>query len=208
MFDHPASSLAAHTEIDGALIFAYQVANPRAYGVVEFDKDFKAVSIEEKPEQPKSKYAVPGLYFYDNNVVGIAKAVKPSARGEIEITAVNDNYLQAGMYDTRTITRSSSMWPSGFIHIKDTVVRNTAAPVVRGTAQVGEKVKPSNGTWSATNLVFHYQWLANGTAIKKATKATFKVTKAIKGKKLSVAVIGAISGKGAARATSKPLKVA
>lgn len=80
----------------GATIFGYYVTNPKEFGVVEFDKDWKVLSLEEKPEHPKSNYAVPGLYFYDNNVISIAKNIKPSARGELEITSVNREYLQRG----------------------------------------------------------------------------------------------------------------
>lgn len=80
----------------GATIFGYYVTNPKEFGVVEFDKDWKVLSLEEKPEHPKSNYAVPGLYFYDNDVISIAKNIKPSARGELEITSVNREYLQRG----------------------------------------------------------------------------------------------------------------
>ncbi|MGV6831766.1 MAG: glucose-1-phosphate thymidylyltransferase RfbA [bacterium] len=106
-------TLKSATKTVGSTIFAYHVQNPSRYGVVEFDREFKATSIEEKPKIPKSKYAVPGIYFYDNSVIEVAKMIEPSARGELEITDINEHYLKINKLHVKVLDKGSAWLDTG-----------------------------------------------------------------------------------------------
>ena len=107
------TALKANATVVGGHVFAYRVSNPRDYGVVEFDTDGRALSIEEKPVEPRSSYAVPGLYFYDSDVVDIARTIRPSARGELEITAVNQEYMARGLLSVTVLDRGTAWLDTG-----------------------------------------------------------------------------------------------
>ena len=109
------TALANNHDIEGALIFAAHVSEPSAYGVVEFDSENRAISIEEKPADPKSNYAVPGLYFYDNSVIDVSKSIKPSDRGELEISSINEHYLKQGSLNVQVLDRAVAWLDTGTV---------------------------------------------------------------------------------------------
>tara|TARA_B100001287_G_scaffold189472_1_gene160046 strand:+ start:3241 stop:4098 length:858 start_codon:yes stop_codon:yes gene_type:complete len=113
IFQMKIKSLTDCKDVDGGIVFGYHVNDPHRYGVVEFDENYKVVSLEEKPTNPKSNYAVPGLYYYDNSVIEIAKNIKPSSRGEYEITDINKDFLKRGKLDVRVLGRGSAWLDTG-----------------------------------------------------------------------------------------------
>lgn len=149
---------------DGGIVFAYQVSDPERYGVVEFDNQMKAVSIEEKPTDPKSNYAVVGLYFYDNDVIEIAKNVKPSERGEIEITSINEEYLKRGRLKV-TVLDSGDVWlDTGTIESM-----SEASDYIRVLQQrTGKIIGSSEATAYEEGFITHEQLMSLAEPLKKS----------------------------------------
>lgn len=149
------NSLKSCVDPDGGTVFAYQVSDPERYGVVEFDDNNIAVSVEEKPKEPKSNYAVVGLYFYDNDVVEIAKSVTPSDRGELEITSINEEYLRRGKLTVTTLDRGDAWLDTGTIDSM-TDAADYIRAIQRRTGQIigsPEEVAYSEGYISAEDLI-------------------------------------------------------
>ena len=154
--------LSALTNQSGAHVFAYEVANPSEYGVVEFDANGKALSVEEKPLNPKSNYAIPGLYFYDETVVEVVKTIKPSARGELEITTVNDHYLRAGTLTVTVLERGTAWLDTGtFRSLQDAGEFVRVIEDRQGT-KIGciEEIAWRNGWIDDAQLLVHAEALA------------------------------------------------
>lgn len=152
------SQLSELQDIEGAHIFAYKVSDPERYGVVEFDKSRKIISLEEKPQNPKSRYAVPGLYFYDKGVVEVAKQVKPSARGELEITSINEAYLKKGKLKVTVLERGTAWLDTGTFESM-----NAAASFVRVLEErQGMKVS------CLEEVAWRNGWLSDADLLKRA----------------------------------------
>ena len=162
-------SLKNCTDPDGGIVFAYRVSDPERYGVVEFDENMQAVSIEEKPVQPKSNYAVVGLYFYDNDVVGIAKNIQPSERGELEITSVNEEYLNRGKLRVTPLNDGDVWLDTGTIDSM-TDATDYVRVIQKRTGQIigsPEKVAHQQGFIGNTELLEHAE------ALKKSGYGTY-----------------------------------